>query len=173
MSRLKIGRRPFLTSGAAAITALSGCSGVFSSTEEGDPQGTSSPGMGQKDTDSDAGRDSYGILLRNETEETYTVNITVKKSSFSDEVYWEKQLDIGPHKKRDWDAVLTKQRGYLVTATSPDIEGVYGEEDLRVQVGEKATPPAKNVEVYFWYLEDKKPTLVVAWPKEYRETRTP
>lgn len=128
-------RRALLqASGATALTALSGCLGFFSDDASGEP---------------DAGTGSYGILLLNDLERTYTVTITVRRVLEEDPIFSE-TAEIEPGGRKEWERVMTEDSvQYRVEA---ELEGTdFYTNELQhighVSVDTPVSPEVENVVV--------------------------
>lgn len=132
--------------GVAASVALAGCSGVGS---EPDP---------------DAGKDSYGVLLENTLDDTYTVSLTGE--TFVDhEVMWEKEnVEIDPGEQREWEQVFTDTKQYQLTARVEDdgFPETYRESYNTVNVGRESSPDAENFSVTLRTLPDENDEMIPA-----------
>jgi hypothetical protein len=127
-------RRALLRSGGVvAAASLAGCSLLSGSSGSSDP---------------DAGTDSYGVLLTNETEQTYTVTVTARPRSGGDPVF-EETAESPPDEDREWDEVFTEEGQYLVEATA-DAEHFYDQSQQNrrtISVGSPVSPEIENVTV--------------------------
>jgi hypothetical protein len=123
-------RRVLRTGGVLAATALAGCTAL-------------SGGGGE---DPDAGKDSYGIRLVNDTEETHSVTITAGPHG-GDETTFEETVDSEPNDPQEWDEVLTEQQIYVVRATVDHDEFVeeWGNPVRTVSVGAENSVEAENL----------------------------
>ena len=134
-------RRVLRSGGVLAATALAGCSAL--------------PGNGSGDPD--AGTDSYGIRLQNDTEKTHSVTITAEPHG--DEPTFDRTVESNPDEPREWNQVLTDDRIYVVRATVDDDHFIeeLSENVLSVSVGAENSIDAKNV---FVTIEPMNPGIV-------------
>lgn len=97
-----ITRRTVLCSGSlAAGAALAGCSTLLGSSEPDDP---------------DAGTDSYGVALRNELSEAYTVSMVARPVVGGDAVF-EKTVESEPGTEQEWEQVFTEETQFVLEAS--------------------------------------------------------
>lgn len=138
-------RRALLRSGGVlAATAVAGCSMLGDSS----------------DTDPDTGSDSYGVLVRNETDEVYAVTVTASDRG-SGETVFEETAEVPASEEHEWEQVLTEAGQFLVEATV-DAEHFYddGSQNVRtVSVGAPNSHEAENVIVRL----DPESDGVIAW----------
>ena len=124
-------RRNVLRSGSVlAASAVAGC--------------TAFTGGGSEDPD--AGKDSYGILLENGTEETHSVTITAGPHG-GDETTFEETVESTPGDSQEWEQVLTGEQIYVVRATVDDDNFVeeWGSPVRTVSVGAENSVDAENL----------------------------
>jgi|AntDeeMinimDraft_5_1070356.scaffolds.fasta_scaffold26208_1 hypothetical protein len=130
-------RRAVLATGTSlAVTALVGCSAV--------------PGFGP-DSDGagpDAGGDSYGIVVSNDTDETYPVTVTAGPRG--EDPFFEETVESTPDEDHEWDSVLTGEGLFVVAA---DVDAEHFHEELSqtqrtVTVGTENSMDVEDVLVY-------------------------
>jgi hypothetical protein len=130
-------RRALLATGSTlAAIALAGCSAV--------------PGYGPRSEDSgpDAGKDSYGIVVENDTDRTYPVTVTAGPRG--GDPFFEETVESTPDEDREWDGVLTGE-GLFVVEAAVDAEHFYEEQSQTkrtVTVGTDNSPAVEDVLVY-------------------------
>ncbi|WP_232687209.1 hypothetical protein [Halobacterium zhouii] len=132
MSLQSTRRRVLRTGGVLTATALAGC--------------TALSGNGSKDPD--AGTDSYGVRLENETEQTQSVTISATLHSGGEPVF-EETVESAPDEPQKWDQVLTGEQTFVVEATVDHehfIEGM-GSNVRMIVVGASNSIEARNVVV--------------------------
>lgn len=132
-------RRTVLRAGGVlATSALAGCSVL--------------PGVGgspRDEDDPDQGKQSFGVRVVNETDQTYTVTVTAWPHGERDDVFFEKSADVTPEEPHEWDQVLTGDGLFVVEATVDDDHFFVADAENRrtVTVGLDNSPSVKNVRV--------------------------
>jgi len=121
---------------ALAATALAGCSAV--------------PGFGPESDDAgpDAGGDSYGVVVSNDTEQTYSVTVTAKPRN--GEPFFEETVESTPEEDVEWDGVLTGE-GLFVVEANVDADHFHEQPSQTrrtVTVGRENSPAVEDVLVY-------------------------
>jgi hypothetical protein len=148
-------RRALLSAGSAVAAAgLAGCSAV--------------PGYGPSSdqTGPDAGKDSYGIVVVNESDQTYTVTVTARPRG--GDVFFEETVESTPEEDREWDQVLTDDGMHLVRANVEGQDLAAPSQPLRnVVVGKEHSPEVDDVLVVFNSHPEDVPYLVVGL--DYRD----
>jgi hypothetical protein len=140
-------RRALLATGSVlTATALAGCSAV--------------PGFGPESDSSgpDAGGGSYGLVVRNDTDESYPVTVTA--SARGEDPFFEETVESTPDEDREWDSVLTDEGMHVVEATV-DAEHFFEEASQTqrtIVVGTENSPEVRDVLVH---LQTEGPGLVV------------
>lgn len=152
--------------GIALTTVLAGCS-LFDGSVDGDGSGGSpddsplttiqataptSGGTRFAETSPDAGRESYGLVLRNVTDEARTVTLQVGKP-FEETYVFEKTVTINANTRRSWDSVVTKNEEYAFIAQLPEVTipklatNPYADLSVTrwIEVGSDAHPPASDL----------------------------
>lgn len=123
-------RHVLRTGGVLAATALAGCTAL----------------SGDDGEDPDAGKDSYGIRLENDTDETHSVTITAGPHG-GDETVFEETVESEPGNPQEWDQVLTEEQIYVVRANVDHDEFVeeWGNPVRTVSVGAENSVDAENL----------------------------
>lgn len=116
-----------------ATTTLAGCNGV----------------LGGDDSEPDASTDSYGIELRNEMEQAFTVTIEARLLVEDEQVFSE-TAEVQPGEQKEWEEVMTEdQTQYRVEATleNADFYDQRQQNRATVSVGTSVSPDVENVVV--------------------------
>jgi hypothetical protein len=129
-------RRVLTTSTAALAATVAGCSAV--------------PGYGPEsdETGPDGGTDSYGVVVRNDTDETYPVTVTAGPRG--EEPSFEETVESTPEDPIEWDSVLTGE-GLFVVEAAVDAENFHEEQSQTkrtVTVGSENAPEVEDVLVH-------------------------
>ena len=147
--------RRTVLSGASALaaTALAGCSAV--------------PGFGPESESGgpDAGTDSYGIVVENDTEDTHPVTVTAGPRGEAPS--FEETVESTPEENHEWDSVLTGE-GLFVVEAAVDSEHFFAEASQTrrtVTVGTENAPEVSDVLVH---LQTEGPGLVVNVRMDWR-----
>lgn len=141
-------RRDLLrATGPVTLGLLAGCGGA--NPVGGSPTPTATPNP-------DLGRDSYGILARNETDREPTIRARVTRP-FEDVTIFDETVTLAAGEQREWNRVITEEKEWAVTAAlqgDVDTPDRLASDSLWLTPGEDDAPDVENIEVVLIHEHD-------------------
>jgi len=141
-------RRAVLSAGSAlAATGLAGCSAL--------------PGYGPESEDGpDAGTDSYGVVVANDSDQTFPVTVTARPRG--GDAYFQERIESTPEEDHEWDQVLTGDGMHVVEVTVHGHDPVEESQTrVTVVVGSENSPEVADVLAIFEPHPEGRPYLQV------------
>jgi len=138
MTHHEYNRRHVVSTGVGVLTlTLSGCSGLL-----GDE--TSTPGP-------DAGTDSYGVFVENQTADPQKLHVEVTQP-FGDETPLDETMSMDGGATRNWNRVITNNAEYVVKAAINDAIDASGKSDIKsdsmyVTPGSEDAPDVEDMKI--------------------------